>query len=564
MRTAHVFRNVSGQLILFAALTLVGSMNVSVDGQENQRVFIRNGKPVGIHDVDGKWKQRDAVLEGQGERVYLYADRMIAAGDFTISARLRMQNQLKSAAGFVLGDSFFGFEGAKGEEIFLNGPLFGGYQNVKPSRLAFERGAWIDFEVQRRNGVMKFLVDGKTLHELRHEGPLGQVGFTPWRSTMQIQHFAATGTLVKRPSPRSRGYSIPTLDLAAEKNRQVIVDREEGQYLGHVTTVLLEDNRTMIAVYPKGHGRGAIVMKRSVDGGKTWSQRLSVPGNWSTSKEVPTIHRVIDRRGVKRLILFSGLYPVRMAVSEDDGKHWSPLKKIGDFGGIVTMGCVARLANGDYMALFHDDGRFFKNSGKPGRFVVYKTVSSDGGLTWSPPSVVATHAHAHLCEPGILRSPDGRQLAVLLRENSRRLNSFLVVSNDEGRTWSQPIQLPASLTGDRHTGVYSSDGRLFISFRDTTHVSSTKGDWVAWVGTYEDLIKGREGQYRVRLMDNHKGGDCAYPGVEILPDDTIVTTTYGHWVAGKQPYIVSVRLKLAELDLKWSRQQKEPALQENE
>ena len=49
-------------------------------------------------------------------------------------------------------------------------------------------------------------------------------------------------------------------------------------------------------------------------------------------------------------------------------------------------------------------------------------------------------------------------------------------------------------------------------------------------------------------MDNHKGGDCAYPGVEVLPDGTFVTTTYGHWVAGEEPFIVSVRLKLTELD----------------
>ena len=49
-------------------------------------------------------------------------------------------------------------------------------------------------------------------------------------------------------------------------------------------------------------------------------------------------------------------------------------------------------------------------------------------------------------------------------------------------------------------------------------------------------------------MDNTKGGDCAYPPVEILPDDTIVTTTYGHWTKGQAPYIVGVRLKLTELD----------------
>ena len=52
----------------------------------------------------------------------------------------------------------------------------------------------------------------------------------------------------------------------------------------------------------------------------------------------------------------------------------------------------------------------------------------------------------------------------------------------------------------------------------------------------------------VRLKDNKKGSDCAYPGVEVLPDGTIVTTTYGHWSQDQQPYILSVRLKLEELD----------------
>jgi len=121
-------------------------------------------------------------------------------------------------------------------------------------------------------------------------------------------------------------------------------------------------------------------------------------------------------------------------------------------------------------------------------------------------------------------------------------------STDEGKTWTPPRELPASLTGDRHTGKYAPDGRLFISFRDTTHESPTKGDWVAWVGTWEDSVEGREGQYRVRLKDNHVRGDCAYPGVEVLPDGTFVVTTYGHWDEGAEPYILSVRLTLEELD----------------
>jgi len=346
-----------------------------------------------------------------------------------------------------------------------------------------------------------------------------------------------------------RGYSIPLIDLAADTTRQTVVDREPGQYLGHPTTVLLEDGRTIVCVYPKGHGKGPIVLKCSTDGGKTWSERLAVPENWSTSLETPTIHRVVDGRGRKRLILFSGLHPIRLSVSEDDGKTWTPLKPIGDFGGIVAMADVMRLKSGEYMAVFHDDGRFIEAKARPERrFLVYKTLSKDGGLTWSAPSVIARHPAAHLCEPGLVRSPDGRQIAMLLRENSRKFNSFVCFSSDEAVTWSEPRQLPGALTGDRHVAKYARDGRLFITFRDTTHESATRGDWVAWVGRYEDIVRGAEGQYRIRLMKNHKAADCAYPGLELLPDGTFVTTTYGHWTPNDQPYIVSVRLTLAELD----------------
>lgn len=364
-------------------------------------------------------------------------------------------------------------------------------------------------------------------------------------------------------SELSPDYTIPTVNISAESHRQVVVDREPGQYLGHPTTVLLEDSNTMLIVYPKGHGRGAIQYKRSRDGGLTWSERLPTPKSWATSLEVPTLHRVIDAKGKKRIIMFSGLYPIRMAVTEDDGANWSELAPIGNFGGIVPMATVMEMKTGAgrYLALFHDDGRFIRGSqgrpggqtadfGKPWRFWVYSTLSLDGGLTWSAPAPIAMLPNANLCEPGGVRSPDGKQIAVLLRENSRKYNSFVIYSNDEGLTWTEPRELPAALTGDRHTAKYGPDGRLFISFRDTTRVSPTKGDWVGWVGTYDDIVQGREGQYRVRIMDNTKGADCTYPGVEVLPDGTFVTTTYGHWTEGEQPYIVSVRFKLAELDQK--------------
>ena len=352
--------------------------------------------------------------------------------------------------------------------------------------------------------------------------------------------------------PRSRA-EIPLVDLAGETARRVVVDREPGQYLGHPTTVLLEDGRTILCVYPRGHGKGPIRLRRSVDAGRTWSEPLPVPDNWSTSLETPTIHRVVDAAGRRRLIVWSGLYPARLSVSEDDGAHWTPLEPAGDWGGIVVMGSVEAVRGkpGRYLAWFHDDGRFLRKDSRPTRpatFRLLQVESEDGGLHWGQPRELFASSDVHLCEPGAVRSPDGRTLALLLRENRRVKESHGAFSRDEGLTWSAPRELPRTLTGDRHTAKYAPDGRLVISFRDTAKGSPTAGDWMAWVGRWEDLEQGREGGCRIRLGDNRHAWDCAYPGVEVLPDGTFVATTYGHWDEGQPPYVVSVRFTLAEID----------------
>ena len=169
-----------------------------------------------------------------------------------------------------------------------------------------------------------------------------------------------------------------TLDLNDRTTHQVIVDREQNQYLGHPTTTLLEDGKTILCVYPKGHGKGQIVYKRSTDGGLSWSKRLSTPKSWATSKEVPTIHRVIAPNGKKRLIVWSGLYPARLSVSEDDGNSWSEFKPAGEWGGIVVMGFVEALETGPghYLAMFHDDGRFFNKEPVKNKLRTFKMLGT--------------------------------------------------------------------------------------------------------------------------------------------------------------------------------------------
>lgn len=346
-----------------------------------------------------------------------------------------------------------------------------------------------------------------------------------------------------------RDFTIPWLDLSHETDRQIVVDREPGVYLGHPSTVLLSDGRTIFVAYPKGHGKGPIVLKKSTDGGLTWSDRLPTPENWATSKETPTLYRIVSADNVSRLVLFSGLYPIRMAMSLDQGRTWTPLKPIGDYGGIVAMSDVEKLLNGSHMAVFHDDGRFLRNEGKRGKPVIYRVLTRDGGISWSEPEKIIEHPDAHVCEPCIIRSPDGNELACLMRENSRRYNSMVSFSRDEGRTWTVPVELPGALTGDRHVAKYTPDGRLLVVFRDMAHESPTRGDFVAWVGTYADIRERREGQYRVRLLDNQGSPfDTGYAGLELLPDGTFVATTYVVLEKGEKPIILSVRFSMEELD----------------
>jgi sialidase-1 len=98
-------------------------------------------------------------------------------------------------------------------------------------------------------------------------------------------------------------------------------------------------------------------------------------------------------------------------------------------------------------------------------------------------------------------------------------------------------------------GVYTKDGRLVIAFRDMALNSPTAGHFVAWVGTYDDIKKGKPGEYRIKLLHSYAGRDCGYPGMEILPDGTIVATTYiKYWNGQRKHSVVSTRFQIDELD----------------
>ena len=188
---------------------------------------------------------------------------------------------------------------------------------------------------------------------------------------------------------------------------------------------------------------------------------------------------------------------------------------------------------------------------------VLQCMTRDGGFTWSEPECVCRVDGKNPCEPYVFRSPDGKELCCLMRENTHRGCSLMMFSSDEGRTWSQAVDSPWALTGDRHQGVPLPDGRMVIVFRDMAPKSPTLCNFVAWVGPYEAIrSRAPTGTYRVKLLHSYAKHDCGYPGIHVLQDGTIVATTYvKYWDDNRKQSVVSMRFRTDETDRMASRLQ---------
>jgi len=205
-------------------------------------------------------------------------------------------------------------------------------------------------------------------------------------------------------------------------------------------------------------------MIRSTDGGRSWSPQyrciLSAPHGPITLRSGRLLYLGKEKRADSKR--------VGACESTDDGLTWQWLGEIP-----FTEG-YEHLALHELHAVEAADGTIIaqiRNHNETNKYEILQSESADGGRTWSAPHGIGVWGFpSHL-----LRLRDDR-LVMTYGHRREPYGNCARVSDDNGRTWSQPIWLsPESDTADLGypSTVQLSDGSLLSIWYESLNGSHT-------------------------------------------------------------------------------------------
>ena len=366
---------------------------------------------------------------------------------------------------------------------------------------------------------------------------------------------------------------IPTLDVSIDRSIVNVIEYAPTTTRLHTTAVRLSTRgENLLLAYTK-HNSKQITLRKSSDGGQSWSAPLSdnllignpikhismftLTGRTLLPKEYRKERRLSRLANRNNLILFFEGYPIKAAISPDNGEQWLKSFNVIESSD-MTVTSMIKLNNGVFMALL--------NSGKHphnGRQVIYKSYSQDGGLTWTYPEIAIKHNIYSIENACIARlTHRNKKYLVVLANEQKHQTGVISVSTDEGKTWSYPVELPSFIQGDRYS-IATLANKMYIVYRDTYGNKElnnpTRGDLMLWSGTMADLEHGGKSSVRVRLADlpemevqqqNEAKNRTSIetPTINILVKNKLSIIVYGMWNEKLPPSIQSYTLHLSKLE----------------
>ncbi len=518
----------------FVALSAMQRAPQDPSGPEDA-VFVGAGRPASVR-VEGKvWTAGDGYVECGGTENFLYGGKGIGPGDFTITARLSIEDLTRSAATFTIGGhSHFGFEGGAGQ-MFVEGPFFGasGAKYVGPNTGIVTQGKPLRLEVVRRGTELTIAIDGRQVYRGQFtEGPVGRVGFRPWRATMRIFDFAATGQLVelpKRPQPTQTDADPPTEHVT-------VYTSGRGDYHTYrIPSVIVTQKETVLA-FCEGRknsrsdsGDIDLLLRRSSDGGQTFSEPQVVwdDGPNTCGNPCPVIDREtgtiwllathnlgVDREPQIVERKSRGTRTVWVAKSTDDGLSWS---KPVEITAATKQSSWTWYATGPGCGIQTRTGRLVipcdHIDSDTGQWSSHVVFSDDHGKTWklggsAPPKT-------NECE--VVELADGRLLLNMRNYNRQHPCRAVATSRDEGETfgevsYDETLVEPVCQASIRR-GLKDKDGHAPILFSNPAQTGARKQMTVR--------LSRDEGKSWPVAQVLH-AGPAAYSCLAVLGDGTIL------------------------------------------
>ncbi len=437
---------------LFFGIILCGP-EVYAQSESATTVFLKDGVQEKIAEASGDWKAIDGCLVAEGSGSKLIAGQQVGPGDFEIRAELALEKFDRSAAVFKIGGSFFGFEGGHGK-IFLTGALF---DDAKGTAIGDPEAFMTDgkpfvFEAIREGKTLRFLIDGKLVHERPvHSKAIGEIGLMPGRARLKVYNFSATGNLADHfEIPLDPPYRVKEI-TGVEKNRLLApgpgnARNSEGDF------IQLKDGRVLF-IYTKftgggsDHAAGHLAGRYSSDGGKSWTSEdvVIVPQSGGFNDMSVSLLRLQDGSIALFYARKNSMLDCRpvMRISTDEAKSWSePFECITDEIGyyVLNNDRVIQLNDGRLiMAVALHNLESYEAPNWKGHVMCY--YSDDSGKTWQRNATVLAPEKADgsrliAQEPGLVELKDGQLMMFIRSDAGAQLVSY---SKDRGETWSEPV-----------------------------------------------------------------------------------------------------------------------------
>lgn len=409
--------------------------------------------PISVLDANNKqstvvgkaWERDDSGWNAEGTGRFLYARQGLGEGDFTIRARITLARLDGSAAAFVFESSHFGFDGRSGT-MFVEGPLFAGQSLTKKAPIT--AGKEFLFEIKRRDNRTTFSIDGSEVHHTdAWKSSIKRIGLRPWRNHMTVAEFTLEGNLIEPPKP-------PTpLFLSG------FAGGKDGYHTYRIPALAVTKRGTVLAICEGrknswgDSGDIDLVMKRSTDDGKTWSELKLI---WDDAENtcgnpcvvadqetgsiflLSTWNRGDDHEGEIIAQKSKDTRRVFVLRSDDDGITWSKPQQITN---------AVKMPNWTWYATGPGGGIQLENGEHKGRLVIpcdhieaetkhyYSHViySDDHGSTWKLGGRTPEH-QVNECE--VVELSGGAMMLNMRNYNSAKRARQTAISRDGGLTWS--------------------------------------------------------------------------------------------------------------------------------